>query len=219
MIHPSHISREKGDRVGTRCRRSCPLSLYLPRQRGLGEEYEPGAEEDMLDKKRHLTLVTSAGNTKTQEHGKEMVTYRRGSCPHAILCEYSYIYKNTFAQCPFVTNGASLRLRTSVKKQGIQKYTKQLCTSAFTCTFRLTKVDLKEMLQNVKAIYVAGVLGQITCVCRWGSHREECKSSDISKLHQRNITRKRKIQSPPLILKLVNNYLGGISYVLILVGL
>ena len=67
------------------------------------------------------------------------------------------------------------------------------------------------MFQNLKALYYL-------CLGRWSSHRKEWKPSclhiEIRNLYQRSTTRKRKwIQSSPLILKLVNNYLGSISCV------
>lgn len=74
---------------------------------------------------------------------------------------------------------------------------------------KLQRWILKGMFQNVKALYYL-------CLGRWSFHRKEWKPScfyiEISNLYQWNTTRKRKwIQSSPLILKLVNNYLGSIS--------
>lgn len=57
---------------------------------------------------------------------------------------YVIFIKTHLHTCSFATKRASLQCRTSVRKQGKQKYTIRFCTPAPTCTFKITERDLKE---------------------------------------------------------------------------
>lgn len=202
-------------------------------------KHEPGAEESKLDEETHLTPLTSAWNIcQIQSYKGEIVSYRKGKSPPKKQDEVSrtsaahmlfdmniqMFIKTHLHSVPLPQIQNIFTIQNICQKARYTKYTLQFCASAPTCAFKTPEVNLEENVSHFKAVYSAGALDQITCLCCWGSHRKEWKSSrshiDISKGHQCNITRKRTwIQPPPLILKLVNNYLGGISYVLILVGL
>lgn len=146
------------------------------------------------------------------------------TCPHAVSYKRADVSKNTCSQYPFATSSEHLYNSEHLSESKVYRTYYMLL---YLCPHRRTENHRDQCQRECLKFDSHGHRrgtgpGYLSRSLKFSSQGVQAITPlrRHSKLHQGNATRKRKgIQPPPLILKLVNNYLGGISYVLILVGL